>query len=302
MPSLVDRAIAGMLPAVPRPIVRRVADRYIAGETLADAVACVRSLNAEGAMATLDVLAEDAPDPAAAMEALGAYHGALEAIAEEGLDCNVSIKLTGLGLRIDPHLCRRNLFDLLEHAGRLGIFVRIDMEDSTVTQTTLDALVDAHRAHPRTGTVIQAYMRRSPSDVARLLADAPGVNLRICKGIYDEPRELAIKDPDGIRRAFTGLVDQVLDGGGYPAIATHDEQLVVEAVGELARRGTPRDGYEFQMLLGIDEQLRRILIADGHRLRVYVPFGRDWYAYSTRRLRENPAIAGHVARAVLSGR
>jgi proline dehydrogenase len=300
MPTLFDRAVAGMLPAVPKPVVRRVADRYIAGESLAEAVDCVRALNRQGAMATVDVLGEAVTESAATIEYVGAYHGALEAIAEERLDCNISIKLSALGLLIDPLLCRRNLFDLLDHARRLGIFVRVDMEDSRVTTATLDAVLDARRWYPGTGPVIQAYMRRSPADVERLVAAVPGLNVRLCKGIYDEAREIAVKDFDAIRLQFLALLDQLIDGGAYPAVATHDELLIVAAAAEIGRRRLPRERYEFQMLLGVDPQLRAILLDQGHRVRVYVPFGRAWYEYSRRRLRENPAVAGHVARAMLT--
>jgi len=298
--SLVARA----LPAVPRFIVGKVAKRYVAGSRLADAVACIEQLNREGAMATLDLLGEAVHEPQRATEAAEIYLRILDTIAERGLDANVSVKPTQLGLLIDEDLCRDNIARVVERAAALGNFVRIDMEDRTTTDATLRIYRQLHRrygdgCHGHVGVVLQAYMRRTLSDVSTLPETL--ANVRLCKGIYVEPREDAYKGFEVVRHNFVAALDKLLRRGVYAAVATHDEYLVCAALALLDRYQVPRDGYEMQMLLGVDPALRRILIAGGHRLRVYVPYGRDWYPYSLRRLRENPAIAGHVMRAMLRG-
>jgi proline dehydrogenase len=181
-----------------------------------------------------------------------------------------------------------------------GNFVRIDMEDSTCTEPTLAIYRELQARHGNLGVVLQAYMRRTLADIAALPAE--GASVRICKGIYVEPREIAWKGYETVRANYVAALEKLLDQGVYAAIATHDEYLVARATALLERRRVPRDRYEFQMLLGVDEPLRRILIAAGHRLRVYVPYGRDWYPYSMRRLRENPEVARHVLKAMLARR
>ncbi len=287
-----NAAIVRTLPFVPKPIVRRIASRYVAGETLAEALACVAGLNAEGCMATLDVLGEDVTGHDESEETVAAYAQALAEIAARRLDCNVSVKLTALGLKLDPARCRSQFARIVEAARATGNFVRIDMEDSSVTEETIRIYLEFREKYPRVGIVLQAYLHRSPDD-ARRVAQAGG-NVRVCKGIYVEPPEIAFQDRERIRQSYMELVDILFDAGRYVGIATHDPVLVERARASVARRKLPRDAYEFQMLLGVAGAMRRRLVAEGHRLRVYVPYGEAWYAYSVRRLKENPSIAGHV--------
>ena len=210
----------------------------------------------------------------------------------------MSIKLTLLGLKIDEGLCRDHVEEIATAAAAHGNFVRLDMEDRTTTDATLRIY---HALQPRLGNlgvVLQAYMRRTLADIAALPAE--GASVRLCKGIYIEPRRAAWKGYETVRHNFLAALEAMLARGVYAAVATHDEFLVCAATALLARHRVPRDRYEFQMLLGVDVELRRILIAAGHRLRVYVPYGRDWYPYSVRRLRENPEVAGHVLRALVA--
>jgi len=297
--SLVNRLLVTGLPAVPKPIVRRVASRYVAGETLADAVRVVRSLNEQGAMGTIDVLGEEVKEREKAMAAVEEYLRVFDAIDRERLDSNVSIKLTLLGLKIDESFCRDNVERIVAKAGEYGNFVRIDMEDHTTTDATLRIYHDLFPRHGNLGVVLQSYMRRTLGDIAAL--PQQGASVRLCKGIYVEPRALAWKEYDSVRANFVVALEKLLDQGVYPAIATHDEYLVCRAVGLIDKHGLRRERYEFQMLLGVAEEMRRILIAAGHRLRVYVPYGRDWYPSSMRRLRENPEVARDVLRAMLAG-
>jgi proline dehydrogenase len=295
--SLFTGAVVRTLPLMPRALVWQVARRYVAGPTLADAVVAVRRLNGEGAMATLDVLGEEVTDPALATAAVDEYLAVLAAIHEHRLDANLSIKPTMFGLEIDEALCASNIERLVAAAQARGTFVRIDMEDRTTTDFTLRLYRDLQARYGNVGVVLQAYMRRTLRDLDELAVERP--NVRLCKGIYVEPREVAWKGYETVRAAFVAALEKALLAGIYVGIATHDEYLVCAATSLLDRHRVPRERYEFQMLLGVEDELRRILIAAGHRLRVYVPFGADWYLYSLRRLRENPAIAGHVARSVL---
>lgn len=297
--KLLDRAVVGLLPLVPRPIVHKFSRRYIAGDSLASAVDCVRDLNARGMMATLDVLGEFISRPDEAEATARAYHEALAAIATNGLDANISVKLTSFGLLLDKELCYRLLHDLVGDARSRANFVRIDMEDSPCTTDTLDIYRRLRESYDNVGTVLQAYMRRSLPDIQSMLPLQP--NIRVCKGIYLEPRRVAYKDPHAINRNFALMVETLLAAGCYVGIATHDEKLVWEGMSTVQRLKLPREAYEFQMLLGVDEELRQIILDAGHRLRVYVPFGAQWYAYSVRRLKENPSIAGHVFRNLIRG-
>lgn len=295
--SLVTGAIVRTLPLMPRALVWRVARRYVAGPTLADAVATVRRLNAEGAMATVDVLGEEVTEAAKASAAVEEYVRALDAIVAERLDSNVSIKPTMFGLKIDERLCAENVERLVAAAREREVFVRIDMEDRTTTDFTLRLYRDLQARYGNVGVVLQAYMRRTLADVDGL--PATGANVRLCKGIYVEPREVAWKGYETVRGAFMAALEKLLARGVYTGIATHDELLVAAGVALADRLRVPRERHEYQMLLGVEDELRRILVARGHRLRVYVPYGGDWYLYSQRRMRENPAIAGHVMRAFL---
>ena len=295
--SLFDHLVVSSIPFIPRALVHRVARRYVAGETLDDAIATARSLAAEGAMSTLDVLGESVTRAEQTEAARDEYLRVIDALARSGLPANTSVKPTAVGLSIDPDLARQNLSAICRKAAGSGVFVRLDMEDSPYTEKTLRLALDLKAEFGNVGVVLQAYLRRSLSDLDRLVA--AGMNVRICKGIYRESREIAWKDHDVIVRNFAALVDKHLAAGCYAAIATHDEACVQNALATIDRLKLPPSAYEFQMLLGVDPLLRRILLGSGHRLRVYVPYGRDWYAYSTRRLKENPSISRHIVNATL---
>ena len=286
--TLFDRAIVWLLPAVPKPVVQRLSARYIAGPTLDDAMRVVGRLNAKGKLATVDVLGEEITNADEARAITGQYHDVLARIGEEGLDANVSVKLTGLGLELDLDLCRENLEVVVIDAAARGIFVRVDMEDSSTTDRTLE-LVRALRAggHDNVGVVLQSYLRRTAADLAGL------DDVRLCKGIYIEPEEIAYRDYDEVRANYVRCLEALVEEGAYVAIATHDEYLIGEALRIV--RDLPHDRYEFQMLLGVRPDRADELVADGHRLRVYVPYGTHWYQYSVRRLQENPKMAGYVA-------
>jgi proline dehydrogenase len=292
--TIIDRAIVRALPAVPRQVVKRLSSRYIAGTTLAEACDVVRELNAHGKEATLDVLGEEVTLREEAIGLRDAYRRALDTIEEDGLRSNVSVKLTALGLKLDRGLCRADLTAVVEEAARFDNFVRIDMEDSSTTSETL-ALYRQIReeGHDNLGVVLQAALKRTLSDIGGLGNLRP--NVRVCKGIYVEPPEIAYQEDEIIRLNFLDALEALFDIGSYVGIATHDDWLIGEALALVERRGLGRDDYEFQMLLGVRAELGDELVREGHRLRIYVPFGRRWYEYSIRRLQENPKIAGYVA-------
>jgi proline dehydrogenase len=296
--TLLDRAIVRLLPAVPKPVVQLFSARYIAGSTLADAVRVVKRLNAEGKMATIDVLGEDVTNPDEAQAIVHAYLDVLDSIAEEHLDSNISVKPTALGLDLATELCHDNLEILIRRAQTYGNFVRIDMEDSATTDDTLRVYRQLREEkHDNVGVVLQAYLRRTLDD-AHALADLRP-NVRLCKGIYVEPPSIAFTDDESIRANFLRCLDALFEARAYVGIATHDEWLIRESLRRIHERGLQRDEYEFQMLHGVREDRATELVREGHRLRVYVPFGEHWYQYSLRRLQENPAMAGTVARATV---
>jgi len=294
-----NRLVVASLPLVPKAVVRRIASRYVAGETLEEALSMVARLNAEGCMATLDVLGEDITGLDETEPTVVAYARALEQIAARRLDSNISVKLTALGLKLDAAECRRQFARIVEAARAQNNFVRIDMEDSSVTEETIRIFEEFRARYERVGIVLQAYLRRTADDARR--AAAMKANVRVCKGIYVEPPEIAFQDREEIRRSYAATLETLLGAGCYVGIATHDPIVVERAKATVARRKLPREAYEFQMLLGVAGTLRKRLVSEGHRLRVYVPYGDAWYAYSVRRLKENPSIAGHVMRGILTG-
>jgi proline dehydrogenase len=292
--TIIDRAIVRALPAVPRQVVKRLSSRYIAGTTLTEACDVVRELNSLGKEATLDVLGEEVTLREEAIGLRDAYRRALDTIEEEGLRSNVSVKLTALGLKLDRGLCRADLTAVVEEAARFANFVRIDMEDSSTTSETLALYREIREGgHDNLGVVLQTALKRTLSDIGALADLRP--NVRVCKGIYVEPPEIAYQEDEIIRLNFLDALEALFDIGSYVGIATHDDWLIGEALALVERRGLGRDDYEFQMLLGVRPELGDELVREGHRLRIYVPFGRRWYEYSIRRLQENPKIAGYVA-------
>jgi proline dehydrogenase len=294
--SLFDSALVRLLPAVPKPVVQLFSSRYIAGATLAEAVECVRELNSGGKMATVDVLGEEITREEETRAIAQAYRDVFAAIDEAALDSNVSVKLTALGLELSYDLCRENLLDVVRTAAGYGNFVRIDMEDSSTTDDTLRVYRSLREdGHENLGVVLQARLRRTLDDVHALADLRPSV--RLCKGIYLEPGTIAFTDYEAVRANFVRCLDALLDAGSYVGVATHDEWLLGESLARISRRGLQPLEYELQTLLGVREERRDELVAEGHRLRVYVPFGEHWYGYSLRRLQENPAMAGTIAKA-----
>jgi proline dehydrogenase len=286
--SLFDQAVARALPAVPKPVVRLLSARYIAGSGLADAVRVVQRLNGEGKLATVDVLGEEIRHEDEAHAIARAYLDVFRVIEHNGLAANVSIKLTALGLDLDYDLCKENLRSVVSQ----GKFVRIDMEDSSTTDDTLRLYRELREdGHDNVGIVLQAYLRRTLDDIHALADLQP--NVRLCKGIYVEPPSLAFADYEAVRANYVRALRALTATASHVAIATHDEWLIEQSL-----RGLPRS-YEFQMLLGVREKRATQLVRDGHTLRVYVPFGEHWYRYSLRRLQENPAMAGTIARATV---
>jgi proline dehydrogenase len=289
--NIVDRAVVRLLPAVPKPIVRKVAGRYIAGPTLEDACRVVSRLNAAGKMATIDVLGEEHETRAQVEAVVDEYDAVFDAIEQNGLDSNVSIKLTALGLLVDPELCLESAEAVVRHAAESGNFVRIDMEDSHCTSATLELYRELrNRGFDNVGVVLQSRLRRTLRDIRSLQDLAP--NVRLCKGIYLEPELIAFQGYQEVRDNFVAALDLLLEGGSYVGIATHDEWLIQQGLARVEGM-TPED-YEFQMLLGVRELRGDKLVREGHRLRIYCPYGKQWHAYSMRRLQENPKIAGYI--------
>ncbi|MEX0602252.1 MAG: proline dehydrogenase family protein [Bacteroidota bacterium] len=298
--SFLNTFIARTLPYVPKVIVGQVSKRYIAGESFADAARVVDTLNTRGMMATLDILGEDITEREPALKIRSDWLKVIGEIAGRSLNANISVKPSQLGLKIDPQFCYENTRALVEAAREKGNFVRIDMEDSTTTSATLDMYRKLRgEGFENVGVVIQAYLRRSEADVRALVAIK--ANIRLCKGIYIEPEEIAFQDREEVRRNFILLLRTMLENGSYAGIATHDDYLVDKSFELIRRLGLGKERYEFQMLLGVREPLRDRIVREGERLRVYVPFGEQWHAYSVRRLKENPEIAGYILKAMFGG-
>ncbi len=296
--SIVSSIIAKSLPFIPKSVVGYFARPYIAGETLADGIRVVRELNSRGIMATMDVLGESVATREESLAMRAKCEEVLLAIKKEGLDANLSLKPTQLGLGFDVKFCEENIRHLCRIAADFGNFIRIDMEDNPTTDSTLGIYENLRAEFPgRVGTVIQAYMRRSADDISGLM-DRGATNLRLCKGIYVEPEKIAFRDKQQVRDNFIALNKMLLSRGAYVGIATHDDYLLDAALTMIKELGLPREAYEFQMLLGVRPRRRDQIVELGHRMRVYVPFGDQWYAYSTRRLKENPNMAMHIVKAV----
>jgi len=285
-------------------LARRFASRFVAGETVDSAVSAARELARRGITASLDLLGESVTEEREALAARDHYLRMLEALSAAGPEVNVSVKLTQMGLDIGEDLCAANLVRILEKAEQVGGFVRIDMEGSEYTQRTLDFFRERlfERFGRHCGVVIQAMLRRSAADIAQLIALKARV--RLCKGAYLEPPDVAFPDKAAVDRNYVTLMEHLLAEGNYPGLATHDETIIARARSFVTRRGTPSDRFEFQMLYGVRRDLQVRLCRDGYRMRVYVPFGTQWYPYLMRRLAERPAniafILGNLARESVS--
>jgi proline dehydrogenase len=268
-------------------LARRLATRFVAGETLEQALDVARRLKGEGITVTLDHLGESVSTLEEASAARDAYLGVMDALHTAGLECNVSLKLTQFGMDVSYDQCLANVEQLARKAAETGGFVRVDMESSEYTHRTLHLVRDLHARHGAVGIVIQAYLLRSRDDIESL--NAAGVRVRLCKGAYLEPAAVAFPEKRDVDHNYFDLAAQLLDGGVYPAFATHDEALISRIERYVADHKIARDAFEFQMLYGIRRDLQARLVAEGYRMRVYVPFGRAWYPYYMRRLAERPA-------------
>jgi proline dehydrogenase len=299
---ILNAMAARAVPFVPRFLIRKISHRYIAGATLNEALDCVRSLNAAGYRATLDVLGETASSPAEVETTASEYLALIEALHARNMCAELSIKPSALGLLFDETGCKRRVLQILSAAATRGVTACIDMEDVTCTQRTLDLFAEAEAAGMEVGVALQAYLRRTYSDIVALQRRTSRV--RICKGIYAEADEHLISgaslDRTAINRHFVQHVESALRAGSFVCIATHDEALIDTLISWIRREQIESTRFEFQMLLGVCEPLRERLRAMGYPVRVYVPYGHDWYGYSTRRIKENPRIAGYVLRALLS--
>ncbi len=272
----------------------RISSRYIAGEHVKDAMRVIQKFNQEEFLATVDIHGEHVSLREEATKVAEDYIHLLDSIEENKLDCNISVKLTHLGLKLDYGFCKDCVQRLVAAAKEKNNFIRIDIEDSTCTDDTLRMFMELRNSFDNVGVAVQAYLRRTLQDIRKLIDSGVKINVRICKGIYVEDRSIAFKDKETINRNFTLLLRELLSQKMYVGIATHDEKLVWEAFRLIDEFKLEPHEYEFQMLLGVDAELRRIIRNAGHRLRVYVPFGNQWYDYSVRRLKENPQIARYV--------
>jgi proline dehydrogenase len=284
------------------PVARDMVRRFVAGETLDEALVVLERLRAAGFRTTVDILGESVDSPASAAAAADAYVATLDALAARGLDRNVSVKLSQMGLGLDEGLCRANVGRIVDRAVELGAFVRIDMEGRESTDATLAVWEavrppESRRGAADCGVVIQAALRRSPGDIEQLVAAR--ARIRLCKGAYREPAEVAFTDRADVDAAYETLMGRLLDDGVFPALATHDPALIRRVRAIVAESGLGRDRFEFQMLYGVRRDLQERLLTAGYGVRVYVPFGREWYPYFMRRLAERPANIAFVLRSIL---
>jgi proline dehydrogenase len=278
-------------------LARRLSTRFVAGETLDEALAVARKLNAEGITVTLDHLGESVTTLAEAADARDVYLRTLDAIHANAIQGNVSLKLTQFGLDISGEQCLANVDQLVRRAAEIGSFIRVDMESSDYTDRTLELVHTLHARHGAVGVVIQSYLYRSQDDIVRLCAAK--IRVRLCKGAYLEPAAVAFPRKSDVDRSYLELTRYLLQNGVYPAIASHDEAVIRQTCRFVADRQIPRDGFEFQMLYGIRRDLQRRLVAEGYRVRLYVPFGKAWYPYYMRRLAERPANVFFILRNLL---
>lgn len=301
---MLNKMIAHTLPLLPKELIWYFSKTYIAGETVADAIRVSKALNNDGASVTVDLLGEFIADIEMAVTYREAYLDLIDQFAASPAQGNYSLKPTMFGLLIDPDKCYATVRKIVQAAAARDSFVRIDMEDSRCVDLEIE-LFDKLKAEFPTnvGLVLQAYLKRTPHDLAKLerrhTAGQGALNFRLCKGIYVEPPEIAFQDMPAINRAFIENLDFMLRNGMYVGIATHDRKLIEQAEQRIAHYGATRDQYEFQMLYGVTPRLRQRIITSGHKMRVYVPFGKSWFGYATRRLKENPTLVRHLVRALL---
>lgn len=294
----INSLIVNFVKLLPQSVVFIFAKRYIAGVKLEDGIRAVKELNAKGILATMDVLGEAVTTKKESEEAKNQCLQVLDAINEHKLNSNLSLKPTQIGLAIDEEFCYNQLVEILEKAKGYNNFVRIDMEDSPFTDATIKMFKRLKENYDNVGIVVQAYLKRTLNDVKSL--NSIGTNYRLCKGIYIEPKEISYKDYQKVRDNYLEILKQMLADGNYVGIATHDDYLVENAYKMIKEMNIPKDKYEFQMLYGVKENLRDKINADGHKIRIYVPFGEHWYKYSIRRLQENPNMAWYITKSIFS--
>ena len=283
--------------AASNPATGMLVRRFVAGETLEEALAALRRLRARGLGTTVDVLGEAVHSRAAATAAADRYVALLQALTEADLDANVSLKLTQMGLDLEREFCAQNVARIVEAAASRGAFVRIDMEDHLRTDTTLAIARELHATYRAVGVVIQAYLRRSVDDVDALIKE--GIRVRLCKGAYNEPVSVAFAAKEEVDANYLLLAQRLLREADYPALATHDETIIRRLCAFCEKEGIDRSRFEFQMLYGVRRDLQQRLRQDGYGVRVYVPFGTEWYPYFMRRLAERPANVLFLLRSVL---
>jgi proline dehydrogenase len=301
--AFLDQIAISTLPLIPTPIMRRLAGRYISGETLEQALERMRDLKARGFPSAVDLLGEDVQDESGARAVAAEYREISEAVKAQGLDAYVSIKPTHVGLNLSEELCFELYDQVLRHAAGLGLDVRVEMEDHPTTEGTLRVFERLRAVHSNVGIVLQSRLHRTPEDIERLLAgpsasDTP-LWVRMVKGIYLEPASIAFTDPDPIRDAYVRLSERLLGAGARVGFATHDELMAQRLLDIVAEQGVAKERYEFQVLLGVRESLWDLWASQGHTVRVYVPFGPQWRPYSLRRLKHNPEIFRHLVRDTL---
>ena len=298
--SFLNNLIVSAVQLMPKQIVGYFSSRYISGENIEDAIKVTRDLNNQGIYTTIDVLGESVKNREEATVCMNEALNVLETISTFGLKANLSLKPTQMGLAIDEEFGYQQVRTILQSAKGYKIFVRIDMEDSPYTDATFRLFRKLKEEFDNVGVVVQAYLKRTYDDVVVL--NKIGTNYRLCKGIYIEPASIAYKDKEQVRKNYVQDLEVILKNGNYVGIATHDEYLVKEAYRLIKELNIPKDKFEFQMLLGVREELRNKINNDGYKVRVYVPFGKQWYAYSIRRLQENPQVAGYIVKNLFSGR
>lgn len=294
--STLNNTIVKFVEMLPKPVVKIFAQKYIAGDTLQDAIRVVKELNSKGIYATMDVLGEAIQTKSEAVQAKTECMEVLEAIRDNNLMANLSLKPTQLGLGLDKDFGFQEASEVVAKAKEMNNFVRLDMEDSPYTDATFELLKCLREKFDNVGVVVQAYLKRTLQDV--MLLDKMGTNYRLCKGIYIEPEAIAYKDRQKVRDNYLEILKTMFKDGNYVGIATHDDYLVEGAQKLIKEMNIPKDKYEFQMLYGVKEDLRDKINAQGHKVRIYVPFGKQWYKYSIRRLKENPQVAWYITKSI----
>jgi len=294
MVSVFHNLLVKTVQTMPENVVWLFSKKYIAGKTLQNAVDTVKDLNSKGIYATLDVLGESIKTKEEAIESKNKALEVFDMIIKNKLNANLSIKPTQMGLAIDKELAYQQILELVKRANEINNFVRLDMEDSPYTDLTLEVYKRVYEEFSNVGVVLQSYLKRTYNDA--IVLNKIGTNYRLCKGIYIEPATIAYKDKQAIRDNFMKSLEIMLKNGNYVGIATHDKYLIDKSYELIKELNIPKDKFEFQMLLGVREDLRDKINGDGYKIRVYVPFGEDWYKYSIRRLQENPQLAGHIVK------